>query len=74
VRLVTGTEGRPLRLTARVRRGIALLLGDEDVSGDQLADELALARARAWLRDIMHRSEAGLRPRVRPGRNQAGRT
>lgn len=69
---MTGTDPksdagpRPLRLTAKVRRGLALLLGDEDVSGDQQADEVALARARAWMRDVMQRSAAGREPRVRP--------
>lgn len=63
-----GRGGRPLKLTASVRRGIGLILGDDQPSGDQAADELMVAKARGWMRDVMQRSEAGLRPRVRPGR------
>jgi hypothetical protein len=53
------------RLSLDVVRGLFLLLGDEDRSADQRADELALGKARAWLRDVAQRGEAHLRPRGR---------
>ena len=58
------TEEHPKRrLTSHVVRGLLLLLGDLEPSGDQRADEMDLARGRSWLRDVAHRAEANLRPR-----------